>query len=532
MQNPSFLKHMSATSVFNVLGVPGSYCSPSCVIIDCRSSKEYQRSHIRGAINLPAKEILDGETKKSMVEVPDIPHLPPAKKSISGNSSGNSFDRKNIAAFSKDLAERIYTCLWERFSHAYFGCYMPSSLVLYTSEASGEKGRDYLVTLAILLRRSRRGVLHDISIVDKGYETFAKIFPFQCRSHLSRRVFSGPFLLYPTQILPFVYLGSKKNSSERKQIEQLGISYIVNCDGVTRKKLPMVAYFDLKLTNPKVELMFCSECGTRFRTPVKFCSSCGVRVIDKTLPRKPLLPDFRKCIEVLDRCRRDAGRAETGRNILVHGETGNNMAAAVTIAFLMFLHRHLFKDYNSYNPPRTDSQITHRPRNGDGQKPWTLKRVLKFVRKHRPSVDIDSCLLQELTRFETSLIEEAKISNTSKPEKNKTVVKLVRQLQAPKRDQSAKSNGTEEKRFNGIPHVVPHMRNHYNDPPIDVEVKHIAPTRPLRSILRRARDVKPGSGYKSAGKLLLSRKEKQRPSVSFGHNVDANQSTRTSTRFI
>eukprot|EP00472_Partenskyella_glossopodia_P000956 CAMPEP_0197544028 /NCGR_PEP_ID=MMETSP1318-20131121/68554_1 /TAXON_ID=552666 /ORGANISM="Partenskyella glossopodia, Strain RCC365" /LENGTH=701 /DNA_ID=CAMNT_0043103403 /DNA_START=393 /DNA_END=2495 /DNA_ORIENTATION=+ len=390
--------------------------------------------HIRGSLNYPPQA---WEWKNlcnpSPNTAPNIPYLPPAKKSPM-DAGGMSIESIAEAASGAPpaLAEQVYSTMWERFSQAYQGCYMPKSIVLYTSEKNAAESRNQLVALAILLRNSRRGVLHDIWMLDKGFETFSKAFPFQCRSHVLRRVFSGPFTLYPTQILPYVYLGSDKNSTARKQIEQLGVSYIVNCEGETKHKLPMCAYFDLKLAVKKTKsaMNFCTECGTKFRAPVKFCSSCGTRVTDKTLPdsKEDQHLDFRKCVDVLDRCRRDAGRTETGRNILIHCRTGNDIGAAVTIAFLMYIHRDLFRNQHS---PTTNKHLNrHRHTSsddlssaaractasstnngggggGEGQKPWTLKRVLKFVRKHRPTMDINSHILRELGRFEMSLIQEA-----------------------------------------------------------------------------------------------------------------------------
>ncbi|GAB5370405.1 hypothetical protein AAMO2058_001490200 [Amorphochlora amoebiformis] len=516
--NPSFLRNMSATSLFNALGIPGSYCSPPQVIIDCRYPSEYAERHIRGAINLPVSQVedaarlLNGYAAAPRAFVPNIPHLPPAKKALTRESKIRElYDPSLAAAAPSELAERIYNFMWERFSKSYVGCYMPTSLIIYTSENSGEIGRRYAISLAILLRNSRRGVLHNLSKLDKGFETFYRLFPFVCRSLNTKRIFSGPFLLYPTQILPYVYLGSEKNSLARKQIEQLGISYIINCEGETKKKLPMCAYFDLHLeacddddeTERAPALLFCSECGTKFRAVVKYCSACGVKVVDKTVGgsrRRVQKPEEKRKFGI------DLFRCVQGRNILIHCKTGNNLSAAVTIAFLMYIHRHLFRDsrINAFplrfdaapakasppskrhaftstppinTPPRKVarerkmhhgganshsadfshiSSSTHQrpkiatetqkklreqlglrinsqaelkesrpspspsPSAGKGvyangsEKPWTLKRVLKFVRKHRPTTDITHTLLCDLARFESTLILEAQ-SDPSPP---------------------------------------------------------------------------------------------------------------------
>jgi len=500
---PSFLKPMSATSVFNILGVPGTYCSPPCVVIDCRSFEEFAQLHIRGAINLPQSFLHDHKGTRRVSPTGES-NFPAGR--VEPNEPIEQYMRSASAAASAppSVAERVYTAMWERFSMAYIGCYMPKTLILYTSEKCGAQGKEALVCTATLLRNSRRGVLHDIAILERGFKTFSKLFPFQCRSHVEMKVFPGPFLLYPTQILPYVYVGSEKNAQNRKQIEQLGISYIVNCEGDTKRKLSMCAYFDLRVDGeqePKPN--FCTECGTRFRIAVKFCSACGNRVSDKTAKRKKHI-DFHKFVDIVDRCRRDAGRTETGRNILIHCKTGNNFSAAVTIAFLMYLHRDLFRsnlsqsnqhhyrasDYSVQrslsphhhippliSPPPLTSSPSNRERHSDqvsngnisesgnsknasrlspggslgntsvmstpprrpvdadrisadspplsnsskryrhardgssshgGEKPWTLKRVLKFVRKHRPTVDIASDLLRDLSRYEASLIAEAK----------------------------------------------------------------------------------------------------------------------------
>eukprot|EP00466_Bigelowiella_natans_P016530 jgi/Bigna1/87351/estExt_fgenesh1_pg.C_190120 len=506
MKRPSFLKPMSPTSLFNALGVPGVYCAPSCVLIDCRPVEDYRIRHIRGAINLPP-DVIECKESSSSSTISDS--LPAPADTSPGNSSRIEATKGDTLVTSPtsappETAERIYEAMWERFCNAYIGCYMPRSLILYTSERDGESEKNRIIALSIFLRKSRRGILHDIFYLEKGFGTFAEIFPFQCRSHEILMVRN--------------HMAIGDNSSivlqAKKQIEQLGVTYIINCDGETKQKFPMCAYFDLKLSRPEEAAVtnFCTECGMRFRAPVKFCSRCGEKVSDKSIPQEngDKHIDFRACVDIVDRCRRDAGRAETGRNILIYCKSGNSLSAAVTIAFLMSS-----SDMNGpRNPPNRISE-----HGNSGEKPWTLKRVLKFVRKHRPTVDLTGYLLRELARYEKLLIHEARLASINvlprrcvEQSGHKKAFKQPAPTIAPPRISTWKSDSLSPLQRHGFLRMAPKrvdtdVNGMEEDEKFEVEVKSQRVTKSISSILRKQNN--------SSTERMKSRDRRKALSVSF-----------------
>eukprot|EP00954_Amorphochlora_amoebiformis_P028011 1389418-Amorphochlora_amoeboformis.AAC.1 len=158
--NPSFLRNMSATSLFNALGIPGSYCSPPQVIIDCRYPSEYAERHIRGAINLPVSQVedaarlLNGYAAAPRAFVPNIPHLPPAKKALTRESKIRElYDPSLAAAAPSELAERIYNFMWERFSKSYnHGCDDVANLTFYFFTVFFGTGWDGLGVMTFTVR--------------------------------------------------------------------------------------------------------------------------------------------------------------------------------------------------------------------------------------------------------------------------------------------------------------------------------------------------------------------------------------------
>ncbi|KAL9959665.1 hypothetical protein ACROYT_G033005 [Oculina patagonica] len=194
------------------------------LILDCRPYAEFARSHVQGAINLTIPSLM----------------LRRLKKGTNFAISSLITCEKNKALFNRNLR------------HA-------SGIVLYDSETSDVSSVSSNSALAVLLKKFSEDVNTPVWLLEGGFSKFEKKFPSFCEpgEEVERPLLSLSGLTIqdsveqdlalklepstpqitdhqesrvkvPVQILPHLYLGSEKDSSDLEILKKYGISYILN----------------------------------------------------------------------------------------------------------------------------------------------------------------------------------------------------------------------------------------------------------------------------------------------------------------
>ncbi|CAG5127046.1 unnamed protein product [Candidula unifasciata] len=219
---------MPCKDVFNIMtSEVGDYLCPdglrdeisknikNLLIIDCRSQSEYTRSHIRGAINVTLPSLMLKRLKRGNLNISSV---------IQNNEAKERFTKYSKTA----------------------------TIVLY-DECSTDINANQSSVISLLVKKLRQDGCRATFLLG-GFSTFEERFPEYCQSqdqesniiglcnlrisdepkfsdsdNLSTCSTASPITCpFPVQVLPYLYLGSAKNSADLNQLKKYGISYILN----------------------------------------------------------------------------------------------------------------------------------------------------------------------------------------------------------------------------------------------------------------------------------------------------------------
>ncbi|XP_005099471.1 dual specificity protein phosphatase 6 [Aplysia californica] len=225
---------MPCRESFNIMSADlGDYCCPdqlrdelsknpkSLLLIDCRSQSEYSRSHVRGAINIILPSLMLKRLKRGNLNIASV---------IQNNEAKEKFTKN----------------------------FKTATIVLY-DECSTDLNVNPSSVINLLLKKMRQDGSR-ASFLLGGFSTFEERFPEYCQSldhdntnsimglcnlrisdeptfegntggdsTLSTCSTSSPISCpFPVQVLPYLYLGSAKNSADLAQLQKYGITYILN----------------------------------------------------------------------------------------------------------------------------------------------------------------------------------------------------------------------------------------------------------------------------------------------------------------
>lgn len=194
------------------------------LLLDCRPYAEFARCHVQGAINLTIPSLMLRRLKK-----------------------GTSFAISSLITSEESKAQ------FNRNLH------LASGIVLYDSETSDVSSVSSSSALGVLLKKFSEDVNTPVWLLEGGFAKFQKKYPSFCESgeEVERPLLSLSGLTIhdnieqdlalklepstpdvtdhqesrtkvPVQILPHLYLGSEKDSSDLDILKKYGISYILN----------------------------------------------------------------------------------------------------------------------------------------------------------------------------------------------------------------------------------------------------------------------------------------------------------------
>ncbi|CAL1526254.1 unnamed protein product [Lymnaea stagnalis] len=205
----------------------GDYCCPdrlrdeisknakNVLIIDCRSQSDYSRSYVRGAINITLPSLMLKRLKR-------------------GNLNISSVIQNNEAK--------------ERFSK-----YSKTATIILYDDCSTDLNANPSSVINLLVKKLRQDGCR-ASFLLGGFSTFEERFPEYCQhqehdtnimglcnlriseepsfgdgdTHSTCSTASPISCPFPVPVLPYLYLGSAKNSADLSQLKKYGITYILN----------------------------------------------------------------------------------------------------------------------------------------------------------------------------------------------------------------------------------------------------------------------------------------------------------------
>jgi len=213
----------------NMSGELGEYCCPdqlrdfcskspkSLLVIDCRPSTEFARSHIRGAINIILPSLMLKRLKRGNLNIASV---------IQNNEAKEKFNKH----------------------------YQTATIVLY-DECSTDLNANPSSVISLLLKKIKQDGGR-ASFLLGGFSTFEERFPEHCQGTdkdtssimglcnlritdhvldtpttgvLSTCSVTSPISCpYPVKVLEHLYLGCAKNSADLQQLRQHGITHILN----------------------------------------------------------------------------------------------------------------------------------------------------------------------------------------------------------------------------------------------------------------------------------------------------------------
>jgi len=214
-------------------GELGEYCCPdqlrdfcskspkSLLVIDCRCSSEFARSHIRGAINIILPSLMLKRLKRGNLNIASV---------IQNNEAKEKFTKN----------------------------FKTATIVLY-DECSTDLNANPSSVISLLLKKIKQDG-SKASFLLGGFSTFEERFPENCQQQLNDnntimglcnlRITDNNMLAdnltpgdsalstcsvtspiscpYPVKVLDHLYLGCAKNSADLDQLQKYGITYILN----------------------------------------------------------------------------------------------------------------------------------------------------------------------------------------------------------------------------------------------------------------------------------------------------------------
>jgi protein-tyrosine phosphatase len=123
-----------------------------------------------------------------------------------------------------------------------------------------------------------------------------KICPL-CKKEIKLYVFNFHFSIHPSQIFPWLYLGSYRNACDKEELKNLNITYILNC---------------------------AVECYNHFPKEINYCH---LKLND--LPNFRILPHLNKAISFIEEAH------NKNANILVHCQMGISRSTSCVIAYFI-----------------------------------------------------------------------------------------------------------------------------------------------------------------------------------------------------
>ena len=118
-----------------------------------------------------------------------------------------------------------------------------------------------------------------------------------CNKKIELFKYNFHYNLHPSLILPFIYLGSYRNACDKKEINNLNISYVLNC---------------------------AIECYDHYPKNIKYCH---LKIND--LPYFNILPFLNKATDFIEEARKN------NKNILVHCQLGISRSTTCVIAYMI-----------------------------------------------------------------------------------------------------------------------------------------------------------------------------------------------------
>jgi len=139
--------------------------------------------------------------------------------------------------------------------------------------------------------------LKEIFVLEGGFQAFFQEFPFCCKGHEKYEVDKA----YPSQILPYLYLGGEICSTDLSVLKNLNIKRIINVTSTSKNLFENNSENKVEYLRVAIEDSYDSQIGTHFA----------------------------KCTEFIDSAKNEKS------SILVHCQAGLSRSPTIVIAYIM-----------------------------------------------------------------------------------------------------------------------------------------------------------------------------------------------------
>eukprot|EP00123_Amoebidium_parasiticum_P010407 comp20084_c1_seq1/m.24731 comp20084_c1_seq1/g.24731 ORF comp20084_c1_seq1/g.24731 comp20084_c1_seq1/m.24731 type:complete len:448 (-) comp20084_c1_seq1:337-1680(-) len=260
----------------------------SLLVLDCRSFVAFNKTHIKGAVNMTCPSLLIKRMQQQRTGTP-------RKRRMSKSGHRTSVIERLVS--SPEVRE-----MCRRGSIA--------TVVLYDDSVDDPREDDGCLLYTMLQLLEHEGPT--VGFLTGGFQEFAEKHADFCyvqpatdaRPTMpppppSARLRKENMDLEPIEILPYLYLGNQRNSSDLKSLTNLGITYVLNVAKECKNCLDNIPGFIYK----------------------------NVPLLDTT--EQEINSVFEDCFQFIE-----SARAASGR-VLVHCVGGISRSVAVTLAYLM-----------------------------------------------------------------------------------------------------------------------------------------------------------------------------------------------------
>eukprot|EP01136_Pigoraptor_vietnamica_P013966 Opistho-1_new@55567 len=283
-------------------------CGENVLVIDCRPLVEFNASHVRGAINVICSMLLKRRILKGTVTVDKLLtgcECRPPQASAPAQTPSSVLSAALAAVSPKSRVRQ------------------KRPVVIYDDAATDACSLQANEAMMLLLQVAESDPSVSPFWLHGGFTAFSRMYPALCeRSRpsictappMTPMVKPEPLLklsLPPTEVLPFLYLGTEKNSADASTLDALGISMILN----VAKECPY--HFD----EGRFEYKKCA---------LEDSSTEDIRRI------------FDDAFDYIDEARR------TNRRVLVHCLGGVSRSVAIVIGYLMSRYSMTLDDAYGY----------------------------------------------------------------------------------------------------------------------------------------------------------------------------------------
>jgi len=146
-----------------------------------------------------------------------------------------------------------------------FTGYLSDKIVLYDNK--GDLEDSHLKNVIEFLKKFTG--LKEILILEGGFQTFLGEFPFCCSGHEKYEINK----IYPSQILPYLYLGAEICSTDLFVLRNLNIKKIINVTTNIRNQFESNDEYKIQYLRIPLEDSYDSQIGVHFQKCIDFINS-------------------------------------------------------------------------------------------------------------------------------------------------------------------------------------------------------------------------------------------------------------------